>query len=52
MINFVRGFINEEDEEEDESKKGSKIMGMYSEQLFTALIALLKEGIDSNYEPL
>ena len=46
MINFVRGFVNEEeDEEHNESNSGTKIMSMYSSDLFLALIALLKEGI-------
>ena len=51
MINFVRGFIND-DEEEDENKRGSKIMELYSKDLFPTLIALLKQGIQINYEPL
>lgn len=30
IINFVKGFINDDEEEEDESKKANKIMEIYS----------------------
>lgn len=52
-INFVRGFINDEEEDtEDENKKGNKILEKYSTQLFTTLITLLKKGITENHEPM
>jgi hypothetical protein len=42
MINFVRGFIVEDDNEEDENTNANKIMEIYSKDVFITLINLLK----------
>jgi hypothetical protein len=53
MINFVRGFINaDDDNEEDESTNANKIMEIYSKDLFLTLVSLLKQAMTNNYEPL
>lgn len=51
MINFAKGLINE-DNEEEETINGDEIMKMYSETLFENLVKLLKKAIDENYEPM
>lgn len=51
VINFVRGFVSEEDEEEEE-KKAMKILEIYTKDLFVSLAGLLKLAITENYEPL
>lgn len=51
-INFVRGLINEEEEERDDTHKNTKIMNTYSSSLFTTLANLLKKAMQDNYEPL
>lgn len=49
-INFARGLT--EEDEDDETTNGDKIMAIYAQQLFENLVVLLKKGIDENYEPL
>lgn len=49
-INFVKG-LDTEDEDEGTSNN-NKILNLYTEQLFTNLINLLKKAIDNSYEPL
>lgn len=51
VINFVRGF-NDEEEEEETGVTGQKIMENYQVELFQTLVVLLKKGIDTSYEPL
>lgn len=50
VINFTKGLVNE-DEEED-SKKSTNIIELYSKELFTSLIVLLNKAMLQNYEPL
>lgn len=52
IINFARGLITEDDEEDEEATNGNKIMEIYSAELFENIINLLKKAIDENYEPL
>jgi hypothetical protein len=51
VINFVRG-LTEEEEDDDKTVMGTKIMENYQATLFEGLVVLLKKGIDENYEPL
>ncbi len=52
-INFASGLTTDDDEDEDQTTtSGSKIMSIYAHTLFETLVALLKKGIDENYEPL
>lgn len=51
-INFVKGLLNEDEDEEEENKKVSKIMLSYSESLFNTLSLLLRKAMQENYEPL
>lgn len=48
-MNFAKGFL---DEDEDSEQKSSTIMVGYSKDLLMSLAALLKKGIQNNYEPL
>ena len=52
VINFVRGFVSEEDEDEEDEKSGLKIVNTYTKDLFLSLVTLLKLAIQENYEPL
>ena len=54
MINFVRGFVSEDENnnEEDENNNANKIMENYLNDLFVTLISLLKTAMTNNYEPL
>lgn len=45
MINFVRGFINDDENEEDENNNANKIMEIYSKDLFLTLVSLLKQAM-------
>lgn len=48
-LNFTKGFL---EDEEDSEQKSSTIMVGYSKDLLMTLAALLKKGIQNNYEPL
>lgn len=50
VINFVRGFVSEEEEEDE--KKTFKILENYTKDIFVSLATLLKLAIQENYEPL
>lgn len=52
VINFAKGLINDENDDEEGTIGGDKVMQLYSEQLFESLVVLLKKAIDENYEPL
>ena len=52
VINFAKGLLNEDNEEDDENTNGDKIMQVYSENLFETLVKLLKKALDENYEPM
>lgn len=52
IINFAKGLLNEDEDEEEDTNASSKVMEVYSQNLFENLVVLLKKGMDENYEPL
>ena len=52
IINFAKGLMTEDEDEETTDASSTKLMEAYSKTLFENLIALLKKGMEQNYEPL
>ena len=51
-INFVKGLLEGDEEEEENSTANSKIMESYQVTLFEYIVALLGKALSENYEPL
>jgi hypothetical protein len=52
IINFAKGLMTEDDDEETTDASSTKLMEQYSSTLFESLITLLNKGMEQNYEPL
>ena len=52
MVNFVKGLIEEDENEIEETKKSSDIMMLYADQLFANLIEQLKTAVQTNHEAM
>ena len=52
MVNFVKGLIEEDENEIEETKKSSDIMMLYADQLFAGLVQLLSTAVAASHEAM